>query len=119
MPPGGVVGLALSAYLLANLNYGGTLALVAVAVLISIYLTTSFTVETVEGWIGSSHGVVDARVEGYQKWQDRRHARAEQNRLIKGAKRRPGFLPEPPSPEKKPRKPQSEDKPVDYPSLGE
>ena len=53
MPPGGVIGLALSAYLLANLNFGGTFAIVAVAVLISIYLTTSFTVETVEGWIAA------------------------------------------------------------------
>jgi len=108
MPPGGVVGLALSAYLLANLNYGGTLALVAVAVLISIYLTTSFTVETVEGWIAVPMAWVDARVEGYENWQDRRRARAEQNRVIKEAKRRSSSLPEPPPPEQTPRKPQSE-----------
>jgi len=108
MPPGGVVGLALSAYLLANLNYGGTLALVAVAVLISIYLTTSFTVETVEGWIAVPMAWVDARVEGYENWLDRRRARAEQNRVIKEAKRRSSSLPEPPPPEQTPRKPQSE-----------
>ena len=104
MPPGGVVGLALSAYLLANLNFGGTLAIVAVAVLISIYLTTSFTVETVEGWIATPMAWWDTRVEGYQNWQDRRRARSEQNRLIKEAKRQSSSLPDPPPPEKKPRK---------------
>ena len=104
MPPGGVVGLALSAYLLANLNFGGTLAIVAVAVLISIYLTTSFTVETVEGWIAAPMAWWDTRVEGYQNWLDRRRARSEQNRLIKEAKRQSSSLPDPPPPEKKPRK---------------
>ena len=113
MPPGGVVGLALSAYLLTNLNYGGTLALVAVAILVSIYLTTSFTVETVEAWISIPMAWWDARVEGYQNWQDRRRARAEQNRLIKEAKRQSSSLPEPPPPEKKPRKAQREDTPVE------
>jgi S-DNA-T family DNA segregation ATPase FtsK/SpoIIIE len=108
MPPGGVVGLALSAYLLANLNYGGTLALVAVAILISLYLTTTFTVETVEGWISGPMAWWDARVEGYQVWQDRRRARSEQNRLIKEAKRQSSGVPEPP-PEKKSRKPKREE----------
>ncbi len=111
MPPGGVVGLALSAYLLANLNYGGTLAIVAGAVLISIYLTTSFTVETVEAWISIPMAWWDTRVEGYQNWQDHRRVRAEQNRLIKEAKRQSSSLPEPPPPEKKPRK-----APVDTPA---
>jgi S-DNA-T family DNA segregation ATPase FtsK/SpoIIIE len=115
MPPGGVIGLALSAYLLTNLNYGGTLALVAVAVLVSIYLTTSFTVETVEDWISVPMAWWDARVEGYQNWQDGRRARSEQNRLIKEAKRQSSSLLEPPPPEKKPRKPQREDAPVEAP----
>lgn len=108
MPPGGVVGLALSAYLLTNLNYGGTLALVAVAILISLYLTTTFTVETVEGWIAGPMAWWDAQVEGYQNWQDRRRARAEQNRLVKEAKRQSNGLPEPP-PDKKGRKPKREE----------
>ena len=108
MPPGGVLGLALSAYLLANLNFGGTLALVASAILISLYLTTTFSVETIEGWIAAPIAWWDARVEGYQSWLDRRRARAEQNRLIKEAKRQSNGLPEPP-PEKKPRKPRREE----------
>ena len=115
MPPGGVVGLALSAYLLANLNYGGTLAVVAVAILISVYLTTSFTVETVEDWISVPMAWWDVRVEGYQNWQDRRRARSEQNRLIKEAKRQSSSLPDPPPPDKKPRKPQREEKTEDTP----
>ncbi len=110
MPPGGVVGLALSAYLLANLNFGGTLALVAAAILVSLYLTTSFTVETVEGWIAAPIAWWDARVEGYQNWQDRRRARAEQNRLIKEAKRQSNNLPPEPPQEKKPRKPKREER---------
>ena len=101
MPPGGVLGLALSAYLMANLNFGGTLALVAVSILISLYLTTTFTVETVEGWIAAPIAWWDARVEGYQNWQDRRRARSEQNRLIKEARRQSNTPPEPPE-EKKP-----------------
>ncbi|MFN0101267.1 MAG: DNA translocase FtsK [Bryobacteraceae bacterium] len=108
MPPGGVVGLALSAYLLANLNFGGTLAIVAVAVLISIYLTTSFTVETIEGWLLVPMAWWDARVEGYQYWQDRRRAGAEQIRLIKEAQRQSSPRPEPP-PEKNSRQPKREE----------
>jgi S-DNA-T family DNA segregation ATPase FtsK/SpoIIIE len=111
MPPGGVLGLALSAYLLTNLNYGGTIALVAAAILVSIYLTTTFSVETVEGWISKPMAWWDARVEGYQNWQDRRRARAEQNRLIKEARRQPSLPPELP-PEKKPRKPKREEAPT-------
>ncbi|MBL8239221.1 MAG: DNA translocase FtsK 4TM domain-containing protein [Bryobacterales bacterium] len=110
MPPGGVVGLALSAYLLANLNYGGTLALVAVAILISVYLTTTFTVETIEGWIAAPIAWWDARVDGYQNWLDRRRARSEQNRLIKEARRQSQGLPDPP-PEKRSKKPKREEEP--------
>src|SRR5262245_26193442 len=67
MPPGGIVGLALSAYLVANLNVGGTLAVVAASILVSLYLTTSFTVETVEGWIARPMAWWDARIEGYER----------------------------------------------------
>jgi DNA segregation ATPase FtsK/SpoIIIE, S-DNA-T family len=103
MPPGGVIGLALSAYLLGNLNFGGTLALVSAAILISLYLTTSFTVETVEGWIAGPMAWWDARVEGYQNWLDRRRARSEQNRLVKNARKQSGPAPEPPD-EERPRR---------------
>ena len=95
MPPGGVLGLAISAYLLANLNYGGTLALVAVAVLVSIYLTTTISIESVEGWISGPMAWWDARVEGYQTWLDNRRARSEQNRLIKEARKARQSVPEP------------------------
>lgn len=114
MPPGGVLGLALSAYLLSNLNFGGTMAVVAAAVLISLYLTTTFSVETVENWLTLPVAWWDARVEGYQNWLDGRRARAEQNRLIKDAKREPAGTPDLP-PEKKSRKPKRETEPQDAP----
>ncbi|HEU0124026.1 MAG TPA: DNA translocase FtsK 4TM domain-containing protein [Bryobacteraceae bacterium] len=110
MPPGGVVGLALSAYLLANLNFGGTLALVAVAVLISLYLTTSFTVETVEGWIAGPMAWIDRRVEAYENWQDQRQARAEEMRAEKESRRASLPDPEPPQ-DRRSRRPRREERP--------
>lgn len=105
MPPGGVIGLAISAYLLANLNYGGTLALLAVATLVALYLTTTITVETIEGWMAVPTAWWDAKVDGYQTWLDRRRARAEQRRLAKSARNPQSELPpEPPRPPRRERK---------------
>jgi S-DNA-T family DNA segregation ATPase FtsK/SpoIIIE len=109
VPPGGVLGLATSAYLLANLNYGGTLALLAVAILISLYLTTTISAETVEGWIAAPAAWWDARVEGYQRWLDRRRARAEQKRLLK-ANKKPAPQPDPPEPPTPPRRTRKEER---------
>lgn len=108
MPPGGVLGLAISAYLLANLNFGGTLALVAVAILISLYLTTTISIESVEGWIAGPMAWWDARVEGYQTWLDNRRARSEQNRLIKEARKARQSVPEPPVEPPKEKRPKKE-----------
>jgi len=114
MPPGGLLGLATSAYLLANLNYGGTLALLACAVLVSLYLTTTITVEAVEGWFAGPMAWWDARAEGYHSWLDRRKARSEQNRLIKESKRNKSLPPEPPLEPKEPKKkkPVKEETPI-------
>lgn len=82
MPAGGVLGLALSAYLVSNLNYGGTIALAAVAVLVSVYLTTSFSLETAEGWVAGPLAWWDRRTAGIRAWRERRReARMERRRV--------------------------------------
>jgi DNA segregation ATPase FtsK/SpoIIIE, S-DNA-T family len=106
VPAGGVLGLAMSAYLVENLNFGGTIALAAVAVIVSVYLTTSFTLEAAEAWFAGPLAWWERRTAGIRAWRERRREAKMERRAAKRAARE-AELAARPEPVKKTRRPRT------------
>ncbi len=81
IPSGGIAGMLLSDAMLAAFNLPGSVILTATALLLSLYLVSTFSVATVHGWMAESEGL-STRIRGaWLRWRDahmrRKQAKAE------------------------------------------
>ena len=84
LPIEGVTGRVFADQFVGVLNYPGACVVVGLAVLLSLYLSTSFTFNTANDWVGQRLGFASGLRERYLRWRGRkdtlREARA-QNKL--------------------------------------
>ena len=73
---GGALGLLLAQYLLDTLNLAGALVAVATAVVISVYLVSTFTMASLGAWFASPIGWFRRRREAWRAWRERSRSRA-------------------------------------------
>jgi S-DNA-T family DNA segregation ATPase FtsK/SpoIIIE len=86
VPAGGFLGLVTAGYLTQNLNLGGAAILTAAALVVSVYLVSTFTMRKLAAWFASPRAWMQSRLEQFQMWlaeraRVRAARRAEKARL--------------------------------------
>ncbi len=71
---GGTLGLTLANYLVDSLNVTGALVVTLTAIVISVYLVSTFTLATLAGWLAGPSAWFAARGEAWRAWRERAHA---------------------------------------------
>ncbi len=84
---GGVLGLVLAEYTIANLNVAGTFLLTAMGFILSLYLLSPFSVRSGVGALRGLQTLVDRTSQRWVKWRARR-ARAAAERAAARAEKR-------------------------------
>ena len=85
---GGTLGLTLANYLVDSLNVIGALVVTLTAIIISVYLVSTFTLATLAGWLAGPMAWFAARGEAWRAWRERAHERAIEKAKAKAAARR-------------------------------
>jgi S-DNA-T family DNA segregation ATPase FtsK/SpoIIIE len=73
---GGTLGLTLASYLVDSLNVTGALLITLTAVVISVYLVSTFTLATLGGWLAGPSAWFSARAEQWRAWRESVHQRS-------------------------------------------
>ena len=76
IPIGGTLGLALANYLVESLNLAGALLATATAVVVSVYLVSTFTLARLGEWLKGPIGWLERRAAAWRAWRERVHARS-------------------------------------------
>ena len=100
---GGTLGLALANYLVDSLNVIGALVVTLTAIVISVYLVSTFTLATLAGWLAGPAAWFAARGERWRAWRERVHQRSIEKAKEKAAARRAASHTEKPRKEKEER----------------
>jgi S-DNA-T family DNA segregation ATPase FtsK/SpoIIIE len=85
---GGTLGLTLASYLVDSLNVTGALVVTLTAMVISVYLVSTFTLATLAGWLAGPAAWFAARAERWRAWRERVHQRSIERAKLKAAARR-------------------------------
>jgi len=88
IPIGGTLGLTLANYLVDSLNVIGALLVTLTAIVISVYLVSTFTLATLAGWLAGPSAWISARREAWRGWRERLRQRAIQKAKERVAARR-------------------------------
>jgi DNA segregation ATPase FtsK/SpoIIIE, S-DNA-T family len=75
---GGVLGIALADYLLANLNLAGAIVATATSLVVSVYLVSTFTLSKLAQWFAGPIAWWQRRMEAWRAWRRQRRERAIQ-----------------------------------------
>jgi S-DNA-T family DNA segregation ATPase FtsK/SpoIIIE len=76
VPIGGTLGLALANYLVESLNLAGALLATATAVVVSVYLVSTFTLARLGEWLAGPIGWFGRSAAAWRAWRERVHARS-------------------------------------------
>ncbi len=85
---GGTLGLVVANYLVNSLNVIGALVVTLTAIVISVYLVSTFTLATLAGWLAGPAAWFAARAEAWRAWRQRAQQRSMQQATEKAAARR-------------------------------
>jgi len=85
---GGTLGLTLANYLVDSLNVIGALVVTLTAVVISVYLVSTFTLATLAGWLAGPAAWFAARGERWRAWRERVRQRSIEKAKQNAARRR-------------------------------
>ncbi|MCX6631044.1 MAG: DNA translocase FtsK 4TM domain-containing protein [Candidatus Solibacter sp.] len=85
---GGTLGLLLANYLVDSLNVVGALLVTLTAVVISVYLVSTFTLATLAGWMAGPAAWFRARGEAWRAWRERVYQQSIEKAREKAAARR-------------------------------
>jgi S-DNA-T family DNA segregation ATPase FtsK/SpoIIIE len=88
VPIGGTLGLALANYLVDSLNLAGALVATATAVIVSLYLVSTFTLARLGEWLAGPIAWFQRRAAAWRAWRERVHARSIE-KARKQQRRRP------------------------------
>jgi S-DNA-T family DNA segregation ATPase FtsK/SpoIIIE len=72
IPAGGLLGLVAADYFTQNMNFGGAAILTAAALVISVYLVSTFTMRKLATWFASPRIWMMSQVEQFQAWRAER-----------------------------------------------
>jgi S-DNA-T family DNA segregation ATPase FtsK/SpoIIIE len=84
---GGTLGFAIATYLVDSLNLAGALVVTATAVIISVYLVSTFTLATLSGWLAAPMAWWERRREAFAEWRERMHQQSVEKAEERGRKR--------------------------------
>ena len=85
---GGTLGLVVANYLVNSLNVIGALVVTLTAIVISVYLVSTFTLATLAGWLAGPAAWFAARAEAWRAWRQRAQQRSIQQATEKAVARR-------------------------------
>ncbi|HJZ97798.1 MAG TPA: DNA translocase FtsK 4TM domain-containing protein, partial [Candidatus Solibacter sp.] len=85
---GGVLGLVLANYLVDTLNVAGALMVTLTAVVISLYLVSTFTLAVVGRWFSAPMLWMERRMSAWSEWRERAHQRAIEKAKAQAEKRK-------------------------------
>ena len=85
---GGTLGLMLANSLVDSLNVIGALVVTLTAIIISIYLVSTFTLATLAGWLDGPAAWFAARAAAWSAWRERVHQRSIEKAKARAAARR-------------------------------
>ena len=85
---GGTLGLTLASFLVDSLNVTGALVVTLTAVVISVYLVSTFTLATLAGWLAGPAAWFAARAGQWRAWRERAHQRSIEKAKLRAAARR-------------------------------
>ena len=97
---GGMLGLTLASYLVDSLNVTGALLATLTAMVISVYLVSTFTLATLAGWLAGPAAWFAARAERWRAWRERVHQRSIEKAKQRAAARLATMRAEKPRPPK-------------------
>jgi DNA segregation ATPase FtsK/SpoIIIE, S-DNA-T family len=92
---GGTLGFAIATYLVDSLNLAGALVVTATAVIISVYLVSTFTLAALSGWFAAPRAWWERRREAFAEWRERMHQRSIENAAERARKRTEAAAPSP------------------------
>ena len=84
---GGVLGLMLGDYLLDTLNLAGSIVATLTALVVSVYLVSTFTVSKLGEWFAGPLGWMRRRAEAWHAWRERMRERALERARLRARKR--------------------------------
>jgi S-DNA-T family DNA segregation ATPase FtsK/SpoIIIE len=73
---GGTLGFAIATYLVDSLNLAGALVVTLTAVIISVYLVSTFTLAALSQWFAAPMAWWERRREAFGEWRERMHQRS-------------------------------------------
>ncbi len=76
VPIGGTAGLVMTSWLLDGLNLAGALLATATAMVIAVYLVSTFTLAKLGEWAAGPMAWFGRRLAGWRAWRERRRQRA-------------------------------------------
>jgi S-DNA-T family DNA segregation ATPase FtsK/SpoIIIE len=85
---GGTAGYLLGRYLLGVLNLAGAMVAIVTAVIVSVYLVSSFTLAKGAEWLSGPRAWLRPRIAAVRAWRDRAHARALEKARTRHRERR-------------------------------
>src|SRR5258708_2512152 len=81
---GGTLGLTLANYLVDSLNLIGALVVTLTAIVISVYLVSTFTLAVLAIWLARPLAWFESQADAWRAWRERAHQRA-----VEGAEKKP------------------------------
>jgi S-DNA-T family DNA segregation ATPase FtsK/SpoIIIE len=85
---GGILGLILATYLVDSLNLAGALLVTVTAVIISLYLVSTFTLATLGRWLAVPMRWKERRAQAWHEWRERVQQRSLEKARERAEKRR-------------------------------
>jgi S-DNA-T family DNA segregation ATPase FtsK/SpoIIIE len=85
---GGMLGYALGGYLVDSLNLAGAILFTATALLLSVYLVSTFTVAKLGEWFAGPLAWMERRGEAFHAWRERLQRKSLEKARAKQAMRR-------------------------------
>jgi S-DNA-T family DNA segregation ATPase FtsK/SpoIIIE len=86
--PGGVLGLLVADYLTVSLNFTGAILLEVMALIVSIYLISTFTMDRLAVWFGPLRRALAHMADAWFAWRERRREAKERKAAAKLEKAR-------------------------------
>ena len=85
---GGTIGYATASYLVDSLNLAGAVLFTATAVMLSVYLVSTFTIDKVGEWLAGPLAWIERRREAFYAWRERLHQKSLEKSQEREVKRR-------------------------------
>ena len=87
-PIGGTIGLAFATWLVGSLNLAGAVLATLTAVIVAVYLVSTFTISKFFDWLAIPAAWFGRRRDALRAWRDRLHQRSIEKARLKSLERR-------------------------------